>query len=138
MSKIMPERHSFEECYTNPLSPDFKPDTYRHHMLHLIQNRIDIPPYIEPSLLKPTDAQHCCEEIFMAAQQQVVQPEPARLEETDVEDQQLIAEQVTDVIASVGSCANAEDKCTPADYGHICREEILHCMGHAPSVQLLA
>ena len=56
------------------------------------------------------------------AQQQVVQPELARLEETDVEDQQLTAEQVADVVTSVRSCANAEDKCTPADYECICRE----------------
>ena len=72
------------------------------------------------------------------AQQQVVQPKPARLEETDVEDQQLTAEQVADVIASLRSHANAEDKCTLADYEHICHEEILHCMGHTPSVQPLA
>ena len=46
MSKIMPERHSFEECYTNPLSPDFKPDTYQSRMLYLIHNRIEIPSYM--------------------------------------------------------------------------------------------
>ena len=46
MSKITPERHSFEECYTNPLSPDFKPDTYQCRMLYLIHNRRDIPPYM--------------------------------------------------------------------------------------------
>ena len=72
------------------------------------------------------------------AQQQVVQPEPARLEEIDVEGQQLTAEQVADVIASIRSHANEKDKGTPADYDHICREEILHYMGHAPSVQPLA
>ena len=72
------------------------------------------------------------------AQQQVVQPEPARLEKTDVEDQQLTDEQVADIITSVRSCANAEDKCTPADYDRICHEEILRCRGHAPSVQKLA
>ena len=72
------------------------------------------------------------------AQQQVVQPEPARLEETEVKDQQLMAEQVADIIASIRCRANAEDKCTPADYNCICHEEILCCMGHAPSVQPLA
>ena len=72
------------------------------------------------------------------AQQQVVQPELARLKETEVEDQQLMAEQVADVIASVRCRANAEDKCTPAEYNRICCEEILHCTGHAPSVQPLA
>ena len=46
MSKITPERHSFEECYTNPLSPDFKPDMYWRRMLYLIHNRIKIPPYM--------------------------------------------------------------------------------------------
>ena len=46
MSKITPERHYFEECYTNPLSPDIKPDTYRHCMLYLIHNRIEILPYM--------------------------------------------------------------------------------------------
>ena len=61
-----------------------------------------------------------------------------RLEETEVEDQQLTAEQVADVIASIRCHANAEDKHTPAEYDHICGEEILRCMGHAPSVQLLA
>ena len=44
------------------------------------------------------DAQHCYAELFMALQQ-VMQPEPARLEESEVEDQQLIAEQVADIIA---------------------------------------
>ena len=56
MSKIPPERHSFKECYTNPVSPDFKPDTYWRRMLYLIHNRIEIPPYMQPSLLKPVDA----------------------------------------------------------------------------------
>ena len=68
----------------------------------------------------------------------MVQPKPARLEETEVEDQQLTAEQVADVIASIRCCANAEDKCTPVDYDHICHKEILHCTGHVPLVQLLA
>ena len=66
MSKITPERHSFEECYTNPLSPYFKANTYLHHMLYLIHNRIEIPSYMQPLLLKPADAQHCCAELFMA------------------------------------------------------------------------
>ena len=66
MSKIMPEKHSFEECYTNPLSPDFKPDMYQHRMLCLIHNKMEIPPYMQPLLLKPADAQHCCAELFMA------------------------------------------------------------------------
>ena len=72
------------------------------------------------------------------AQQQVMQSKPARLEGTEVEDQQLMAEQVADVIASVRCRANAEDKCTPAEYNRICCEEILHCTGHTPLVQLLA
>ena len=46
MSKITPERHSFEECYTDLLSPDFKADMYRRRMLYLIHNRIEIPPYM--------------------------------------------------------------------------------------------
>ena len=46
MSKIAPERHSFEECYTNPLSSEFKPDTYRRRMLYLIHNKIEIPQYM--------------------------------------------------------------------------------------------
>ena len=35
-----------EVCYTNPLSPDFKPDTYQCRMLYLIHNRIEIPSYM--------------------------------------------------------------------------------------------
>ena len=66
MSKITPERHSFEECYTNPLSPDFKPDIYQRRILYPIHNRIEIPLYMQRSLLKPVDAQHCCVELFVA------------------------------------------------------------------------
>ena len=66
MSKIALEMHSFEKCYTNPLSPDFKPNTYWRCMLYLIHNRIEILSYMQPSLLKPADAQHCCAELFMA------------------------------------------------------------------------
>ena len=66
------------------------------------------------------------------AQQQVVQPEPARLEEIDVEGQQLTAEQVADITASVKRRPNAEHKCTPADYNRICHKKILRCTGHAP------
>ena len=55
-----------------------------------------------------------------------------------MEDQQLTAEQVADIIASIRGHANAEDKRTLADYDRICHEKILCGMRHAPSVQPLA
>ena len=48
-----------------------------------------------------------------------------------------MSDQVTDIIAVVRSRANTENKCTPADYGRLCREELPHCTGKVPAVPLL-
>ena len=40
-------------------------DVYRKRMRWLVENKVDIPEYMQPSLLKAADAQHCVAEGFM-------------------------------------------------------------------------
>ena len=54
--KTRPEGHSFELCYANPHSPDFKVDVYQKCMHCLVENKVDIPNYMQPLLLKAADA----------------------------------------------------------------------------------
>ena len=54
--KTRPEGHCFEACYANPKSQDFKVEVYRKRMRWLVENKIDIPDYLQPSLLKAADA----------------------------------------------------------------------------------
>ena len=147
--KTRPESHRFEDCYANPKNPeDFKVEVYRKRMRWLVENRVAIPDYMQPSLLRPADAQHCVAEGFMewatapaapAAPAQVTlplppqpphpavaAPTPAQPAPTGATDDgaELSWEEATDIIAAVRSCSEREGGSSAADYDHCCREKL--------------
>ena len=147
--KTRPESHRFEDCCANPKNPeDFKVEVYRKRMRWLVENRVAIPEYMQPSLLRPADVQHCVAEGFMewmaapeapAAPAQVTlplppqpphpavaAPTPMQLAPTGAADDgaELSWEEATDIIAAVRSRSEHEGGSSAADYDRFCREEL--------------